>query len=188
MARKARQRISYGRHTQCCYTQKSPTRSEHGLIPWFRIVLPLARSSEGHRLGVNGLAVDTDQPILSVLSHYPWCKFTLISSSDIQVAGMESSAPGILTLTCRKADRKPRISYYPLTTRAREKMDRTKACLPFGVRFKLTLTGSTILSLLGAIQHLSRHLQTLPSKSGGHTLKTEGYPALLDSTMTTLNV
>lgn len=38
MARKARQRISY--------------------------VLPLAKSSEGHRLGVNGLAVDTDQPIL----------------------------------------------------------------------------------------------------------------------------
>jgi WD repeat-containing protein 48 len=43
MARKARQRISY--------------------------VLPLTNSAGGHRLGVNGLAVDSDNSILYVPAH-----------------------------------------------------------------------------------------------------------------------
>ncbi|MCJ1420427.1 hypothetical protein MMC32_006784 [Xylographa parallela] len=51
MARKARQRISYG----AVYPLITPQQ---------RVLLPLANSPGGHRLGVNGLAVDSDRSIL----------------------------------------------------------------------------------------------------------------------------
>lgn len=54
MARKARQRISYG--------QWFSNRRMRKLTIY--LVLPLANSPGGHRLGVNGLAVDSDRSIL----------------------------------------------------------------------------------------------------------------------------
>ncbi len=55
MARKARQRISYGLYVPNSLQRSKLTRPT---------VLPLANSPGGHRLGVNGLAIDTDRSIL----------------------------------------------------------------------------------------------------------------------------
>ncbi|KAI9803378.1 MAG: hypothetical protein M1833_000896 [Piccolia ochrophora] len=72
MARKARQRISYGQspNTHTCaqlverddYLCNSRAKSTDARDN--ETVLPLASSPGGHRLGVNGLAVDRDQSIL----------------------------------------------------------------------------------------------------------------------------
>lgn len=64
MARKARQRISYG--------EQAPRYSRASCESWRKdmgltgavVVLPLANQIDGHRLGVNGLAVDSDRSIL----------------------------------------------------------------------------------------------------------------------------
>lgn len=57
-------------------------------------MLPLANFSEGHRLGVNGLAVDTEQPILWVLV-YALLAYHVHNPSGIAAVETESSAPGI---------------------------------------------------------------------------------------------
>jgi len=56
MARKARQRISYG--------MRSLWNPHRIFADELSIVLPLANSAGGHRLGVNGLAVDPNNSIL----------------------------------------------------------------------------------------------------------------------------
>ena len=63
MARKKRQRISYG-------TVLAFMRQERRLADSL-IVLPLANTPGGHRLGVNGLAVDEDKSILYVYQPLP---------------------------------------------------------------------------------------------------------------------
>lgn len=60
MAREARQRISYGRQPLCSLS----VRCVPCLANDKTIVLPLASSPGGHRLGVNGLAVDNEQSLL----------------------------------------------------------------------------------------------------------------------------
>ena len=58
MAKKARQRISYGEMT---YLSLGTSEQAANAV----VVLENAKSSEGgHRLGVNGLAVDNDNAIL----------------------------------------------------------------------------------------------------------------------------
>jgi WD repeat-containing protein 48 len=58
MAKKARQRISYGEMT---YPSLGTSKQAANAV----VVLENAKSSEGgHRLGVNGLAVDNDNAIL----------------------------------------------------------------------------------------------------------------------------
>lgn len=57
MAKKKRQRISYGRSS--AQTSKALTD---------RVVLPLASRPGGHRLGINGLSIDHDRNILCVAS------------------------------------------------------------------------------------------------------------------------
>ena len=69
MARKARQRISYGALTLTHHQEASPHLPPLTLF-YIDIVLPLANSPGGHRLGVNGLAVDSDRSILSVPSFH----------------------------------------------------------------------------------------------------------------------
>ena len=64
MARKARRRISYGAVSRQQFLAPPYLRSI--LIVILRIVLPLADSPGGHRLGINGLAVDSDQSVLLV--------------------------------------------------------------------------------------------------------------------------
>ena len=71
MAKKARQRISYGKSTSLSPLTRTGgvggggeySTTEH-LTAHNTAVLPLANSPGGHRLGVNGLAVDCDQSIL----------------------------------------------------------------------------------------------------------------------------
>ena len=58
MARKARQRISYGMRSLTSLDQ--PIEQVLTTAP----VLPLPNSANGHRLGVNGLAVDTHNSLL----------------------------------------------------------------------------------------------------------------------------
>lgn len=60
MAKKARQRISYGKMDHPNASFGSSQQAANTMI-----VLENAKSSEGgHRLGVNGLAVDNDNAIL----------------------------------------------------------------------------------------------------------------------------
>lgn len=61
MARKARQRISYGK---LLFQIALPYIQQYRLIHFCVAVLPLANSPGGHRLGVNGLAVDAERSIL----------------------------------------------------------------------------------------------------------------------------
>lgn len=62
MARKARRRISYGKLLEpITYL---PVGHLDRLTLLHLAVLPLANSSGGHRLGVNGLAIDVKRSIL----------------------------------------------------------------------------------------------------------------------------
>lgn len=118
MARKARQRISYGTqpnatlhslarapmHLRCDATR--PSRTHAARLPCFSLtltlaVLPLANQKGGHRLGVNGLAIDTDSSVLYAipargLHVLPITYRTRLVNShvDIPAAATASFAPG----------------------------------------------------------------------------------------------
>ena len=67
MARKARRRISYGAvPAHSSWPHHFFPESRIILTVILRVVLPLADSPGGHRLGINGLAVDSDQSVLWV--------------------------------------------------------------------------------------------------------------------------
>jgi len=53
-----------------------------------RTVIPLANSPGGHRLGVNGLAVDQDHSILYVQRRHDLATTRLIHQTDILVGVM----------------------------------------------------------------------------------------------------
>lgn len=61
MAKATRKRISYGK----VLSFQASTTAHHSSC----IVLPLDSDSDGHRLGVNGLAFDEEQSILCVLQN-----------------------------------------------------------------------------------------------------------------------
>lgn len=70
MGRNARKRISYGASTGAHIDRRRRflvlPRALRMLTLWCTAVLPLANSAGGHRLGVNGLAVDPANSILYV--------------------------------------------------------------------------------------------------------------------------
>lgn len=63
MARKARQRISYGKDSLLGAFGFDANLTIRTLTA-HRVVLPLPNSTGGHRLGVNGLAVDSGSSVL----------------------------------------------------------------------------------------------------------------------------
>ena len=83
MARKARQRISYGEYHRRTPRPQTPSHTERSPV------LPLANSPGGHRLGVNGLAIDQDRSILFVTLRLPdYCiRSLLIPNEAILVVG-----------------------------------------------------------------------------------------------------
>lgn len=98
MARKARQRISYG----AVYPYNPTIPLTNADTAPALIVLPLADSPAGHRLGVNGLAVDSERSILSEeFSQTSVWGPTTNPELDIREAGMELYAPGTSISTSR---------------------------------------------------------------------------------------
>lgn len=150
MARKARQRISYGSLAlHLCISQQRSAAQRNETLPLTDIshhaVLPLANSPGGHRLGVNGLAVDSKRSVLcdkpfppdtGIDDHVMFTKLTGTLAAETVL-----SVPGTSTWTWTDLHQLPRILSHPPKTRPLAPPRRSKPQLPSDSKSKHILTG-----------------------------------------------